>query len=182
MTDGAKLMAAGCLSAASDSPAQRVEFDPKFAAFGDKGVALSLQHGARLLDPPEPFLLLIELTSDGIELLLQPLSDFILPGELCLKLPDGVPREREIVTVVERDGEHWRLLGALLTRPIGAHPIGVRAPLSGSAALARNSHWQHCNETRRNLSTLGNNLCIEIGVWGREVGNGVGNVGREGCV
>ena len=96
--DGRRARVAGI-----DSPAQRAEFGPKFAAFGHKGVALALQRGAGFLDPSEPFLLLIELTSDGIELLLQPLSDFILPSELCLKVPDGVPREREIVTVVERD-------------------------------------------------------------------------------
>ncbi len=86
-----------------DSPAQRVEFGPQFAAFDHKGVALALQPGAGLLDPPEPFLLLIELTPGDIELLLQPLSDFTLSSELYLKLPDGVPRECEIVTVVERD-------------------------------------------------------------------------------
>jgi hypothetical protein len=84
-----------------------------------------LQRSAGLLDPPEPLLLLIELTPRDFELVLQALSDFTLPSELCLKLSDGVARAGEIVTIVKRDREHWRLRDAPLTRPIGAHPIGV---------------------------------------------------------
>jgi hypothetical protein len=64
----------------------------------------------------------------------------------------------EFVAFIERHRQYRRLRVASLTGTVRPYPVGVRAPLTRPATLARNRHAGECNETRRNVHPAGDNL------------------------
>jgi hypothetical protein len=116
------------------------ELDSESVTFGLETVAFDCQFGVAGLDPAPPVLLAFEFPTGLVALTTDLFQGCVGGGELFAEVTDRYPHLGEFVAVIERLGEHRRLIDACLAGSVGAHAVSVGAPFAWSAAFAGDRH------------------------------------------
>ena len=130
----------GCLLESGEAFTDLDELDRESVAFGLEAVAFDGQFGVVGLDPAPAVLLAFEFSTGLVAFTTELFDRRVGGGELLAEVTDHRPQTGEFVTVIERLGQHRRLVNAGLSGAVGAHAIGVGAPFAWSAAFAGDRH------------------------------------------
>jgi hypothetical protein len=109
-------------------------------------------------EPPKTRLLCFELATLHSKLAPQRTLDLALLQEALTEFTTVLQSGGEFVAFIERHSQYRRLRVASLTGAEGADAVSVRSPLTRPASLARDRHTVECNETRRNVHPVGENM------------------------